>query len=212
MLPLGSCHIGSISGDVAQKGAILEEPPGSHEEAGPLLASGPASCAAGSQESEVEGRGPGGRREGNPFRYRGRTVSTEYGCGRVPGKQSSLDLVRGPRRITQRPDGEQHLPQRSFSFRERSDSLGGATSLHPQASNHPTHAHAHHLSMDLELPGSTLRQNLTVNHSFPDLYDMAGREKLPRTLSTSALRIKTRSSFWEKFWQCHQEARLGSKL
>lgn len=24
---------------------------------------------------------------------------------------------------------------------------------------------------------------------------------LPRTLSTSALRIKTRSSFWEKFWE-----------
>lgn len=206
----------SIADAVAQKRVILEEPPGSPGEAGPLLGSGPASSSscAGDGEHEAEGRGPGGRREGNPFRYRGRTVSTEYGCGRVPGKQPSLELVRGPRRITQRPDGDQHLPQRSYSFRERSDSLGGgggkASTLQPHAPNHP--AHAHHLSMDLELPGSTLRQNLTVNHSFPDLYDMAGRDKLPRTLSTSALRIKSRSTFWDKFWQSHQEVRLGSKM
>jgi hypothetical protein len=29
----------------------------------------------------------------------------------------------------------------------------------------------------------------------------ASRDKLPRTLSTSVLRIKHRSSFWEKFWE-----------
>lgn len=27
------------------------------------------------------------------------------------------------------------------------------------------------------------------------------RETLPRTLSTSVLRIKNRTSFWDKFWQ-----------
>lgn len=32
------------------------------------------------------------------------------------------------------------------------------------------------------------------------LQDM-GREVLPRTLSTSVLRIKNRTSFWDKFWR-----------
>ncbi|KAK8748620.1 hypothetical protein OTU49_015893, partial [Cherax quadricarinatus] len=67
--------------------------------------------------------------------------------------------------------------------------------------------------MDLELPTAPQgRQNLTVNHSFPDLQDMGGHDKLPRTLSTSALRIKSRSLFWEKFWQGPQDTRIASKL
>uniref|UniRef100_A0A8D8W7E5 Uncharacterized protein n=1 Tax=Cacopsylla melanoneura TaxID=428564 RepID=A0A8D8W7E5_9HEMI len=39
----------------------------------------------------------------------------------------------------------------------------------------------------------------------------SGGGKLPRTLSTSVLRIKPRSSFWDKFWEersqrnCHGE-------
>ncbi|CAL4116729.1 unnamed protein product, partial [Meganyctiphanes norvegica] len=40
---------------------------------------------------------------------------------------------------------------------------------------------------------------------------MGTRDKLPRTLSTSALRVKPRSSFWERFWQTHQEPRLGTR-
>lgn len=100
------------------------------------------------------------------------------------------------------------MPQRSFSFRERSDSLGGASSLRPHETAPPTH----HLSMDLEVPEAARQQSLAVNHSFPDLYDMAGQSKLPRTLSTSALRIKNRSVFWEKFWQGPLEPRVGSKL
>ncbi|XP_042234465.1 cAMP-specific 3',5'-cyclic phosphodiesterase 4C-like isoform X3 [Homarus americanus] len=41
---------------------------------------------------------------------------------------------------------------------------------------------------------------------------MGGHDKLPRTLSTSALRIRSRSTFWEKFWPSPQESRVGSKL
>ena len=57
---------------------------------------------------------------------------------------------------------------------------------------------------------------LNVTNSFPNLVDMAGvvpgpasKKKLPRTLSTSALRIKTRSPFWEKFWGSDQTQSSG---
>lgn len=135
--------------------------------------------------------------------------------GPVPAPHLSSDqTVRSSRRSTNRGGDSVRLPQRSFSFRERSDSLGcsgpsGSFLLRPHL---PAHQPSQHLCMDLEVPEAVRRQNLTVNHSFPDLYDMAGRDKLPRTLSTSALRIKNRSLFWEKFWQGPQQPRISSKL
>lgn len=35
----------------------------------------------------------------------------------------------------------------------------------------------------------------------------SGAGKLPRTLSTSVLRIKPRSSFWDKFWEERSKSR-----
>lgn len=61
------------------------------------------------------------------------------------------------------------------------------------------------------------QKQLNVTNSFPNLVDMSGvtqgpgpKKKLPRTLSTSALRIKTRSPFWEKFWNNGQAPTSGS--
>ena len=63
---------------------------------------------------------------------------------------------------------------------------------------------SHRPSMDLET--QELRQLGAANNSSPNLQDMTGGGqggaggKLPRTLSTSVLRIKARSAFWDKLW------------
>ena len=110
-------------------------------------------------------------------------------------RQQSLDTtkIRGRNR--------ENIPFRSFSLRERPES-------HKKL---PKDSESLTLSMALATP--EVSSNIASNHSFPDLLEMAtGHDnKLPRTLSTSALRIKTRSPFWEKFWGCHQ-AQMGVKM
>ncbi|MPC30007.1 hypothetical protein E2C01_023261 [Portunus trituberculatus] len=192
---------------------ILEEPPGS-----PGATGAAASCSwkvSRTTSREMQQRVVTGRAEAVQFHLGSSTPpGNAANLPRLPGLPSLPtlpalpgDAVRAPRRVAQRPDGS-FVPQRSFSFRERSDSLGGASALRPHEPASP----AHHLSMDLEVPEAARQQSLAVNHSFSDLYDMSSQGKLPRTLSTSALRIKSRSIFWEKFWQGPLEPRVGSKL
>ena len=213
------CWPGNSPPTVAQRLVILEEPPGSPGGAGAVASaswkmSRTTSC-------EMQQRVVTSRVETFPVHLGNRTPPGDVAnVNHLPSLPTLPalptlpvlpalpgDAVRAPRRVTTRPDGS-YAPQRSFSFRERSDSLGGVSSLRPQEPAAPTH----HLSMDLEVPDAARQQSLVVNHSFPDLYDMTTQGKLPRTLSTSALRIKSRSIFWEKFWQGPMEPRMGSKL
>ena len=106
------------------------------------------------------------------------------------------------------------------SFRSSANSSGCGTAVASYKQSEILSQQGSSVQASAHLTAAVSGGGLNPTNSFPNLVEMTSvtqgapaKKKLPRTLSTSALRIKTntRSPFWEKFWgsghgQAHQHS------